>query len=63
MMFNEDTTIVAVDSLVNNIQELQECTDKRLALIDVYRVRDVAKKIRLDMEILVEQMGGKWPYN
>lgn len=63
MLFSKDTTIVAIDSLVNNIQELQECTDSRCGLIDVYRVRNIAKNIRLDMEILVEIMGGKWPYN
>lgn len=62
MIYDIQTTVTAVDELIGNIQRLLECTDRRNELVDVWRVRKIAKTLRLDMEILVEQMGGHWPY-
>lgn len=63
MNFNEKTIIVALEEVAMHAAELENRAKNGDGMIDVLRVRTLAKMISLDTQILVEQMGGKWPYD
>lgn len=63
MMFNEKTFIVALEEVAMHATELENRAKNGDGLIDVLRVRALAEVISLDTQILVELMGGKWPYD
>lgn len=63
MKFNENTFIVALEEIAMHAAELENRAKHGDGMIDVLRVRALAEVISLDTQILVEQMGGKWPYD